>query len=164
MYQYSLKYFQQLFNMCIETSEKSKDLEQRLKTLLQVSVETVYTNIARGLFEEHKLMFSFMLCVDIMREEGLIAIEEWNFFLRGAAGVDKERPEKPAVPWLTDAQWKVCCDLEASVPNLKGIMKDYVSTQVFVKRGDIKVHQVLRKIESAYNMVTCVGVPSNIFI
>ena len=43
----------------------------------------------RALFEQHKLVFSFMLCVDIMRQDGAITDAEWNFFLRGAAGVEK---------------------------------------------------------------------------
>ena len=47
MYQYSLKYFNQLFNMCIEQSEKSPDLETRLNTLLKNTTSTVYTNVAR---------------------------------------------------------------------------------------------------------------------
>ena len=47
MYQYSLKYFSQLFNTCIEQSAKSNDLQVRLKTLLTNTTNTVYTNIAR---------------------------------------------------------------------------------------------------------------------
>ena len=47
MYQYSLKYFNQLFNMCIEQSEQSPDLETRLNTLLKNTTSTVYTNVAR---------------------------------------------------------------------------------------------------------------------
>ena len=43
----------------------------------------------RGLFEKHKLMFSFMVCIDILRHSGDISDEEWNFFLRGTTGVDK---------------------------------------------------------------------------
>ena len=47
--------------------------------------------LGRGLFEQHKLVFSFMLCVDIMRQAGDIYDTEWNFFLRGVAAVDKVR-------------------------------------------------------------------------
>ena len=47
MYQYSLKYFNQLFNMCIEQSEPSPDLDTRLNTLLKNTTSTVYTNVAR---------------------------------------------------------------------------------------------------------------------
>lgn len=43
----------------------------------------------RGLFEQHKLMFSFMLCVEILRQSNEISDEEWNFFLRGATAVVK---------------------------------------------------------------------------
>ena len=47
MYQYSLKYFSQLFNTCIELSAKSDDLQIRLNTLLENTTTSVYTNIAR---------------------------------------------------------------------------------------------------------------------
>ena len=49
MYQYSLKYFNQLFNTCIEQSEKSSDLQTRLDILLTNTTSSVYTNIARYL-------------------------------------------------------------------------------------------------------------------
>lgn len=47
MYQYSLKYFSQLFNMCIEQSEKTNSLQKRLKILLTNITKSVYTIIAR---------------------------------------------------------------------------------------------------------------------
>ena len=47
MYQFSLKYFNQLFNMCIENSEQSPDLETRLGILLRNTTSSVYTNVAR---------------------------------------------------------------------------------------------------------------------
>ena len=47
MYQYSLKYFNQLFNMCIEQSEKASDLQARLNILLKNTTASVYTNVAR---------------------------------------------------------------------------------------------------------------------
>eukprot|EP00731_Ephydatia_muelleri_P001617 Em0001g1617a len=89
MYQFSLKYFNQLFNLCIKNSPPSKDLEKRLEILLKSTTSTIYTNVARGLFEQHKLVFSFMLCADIMRQAGTISATDWNYFLRGAGGVDK---------------------------------------------------------------------------
>ena len=47
MYQFSLKYFKQLFNGTIQTSQKSKDLEERLKILLDQTTKDVYRNVAR---------------------------------------------------------------------------------------------------------------------
>ena len=43
----------------------------------------------RGLFEKDKLVFSFMLCGEIMRQAGHISDTEWNFFLRGPPGTEK---------------------------------------------------------------------------
>ena len=45
----------------------------------------------RCLFEKDKIVFSFMLCGEIMRQSCQISDGEWNFFLRGSAGVDKVR-------------------------------------------------------------------------
>ena len=143
MYQYSLKYFQQLFNLCIENSPKSSDLTTRLNTLITNCTTSVYTNVARGLFEQHKLMFSFMLCCDIMRQANKISNAEWSYFLRGAAGMDKQRPEKPDIPWLTQALWNNCCDLEDTLPAFKNLTTDLVSTPVFCNIGRLLVNYTL---------------------
>uniref|UniRef100_A0A4W5QNL0 Uncharacterized protein n=1 Tax=Hucho hucho TaxID=62062 RepID=A0A4W5QNL0_9TELE len=89
MYQFSLKYFKQLFNSTIEISEKSSVLEERLQILLDQTLLTSYTNVSRGLFEQHKTIYSFMLCVDIMRQRGEVSDAEWQHFLRGAPPLDK---------------------------------------------------------------------------
>ncbi|XP_078532463.1 dynein axonemal heavy chain 6-like [Lissotriton helveticus] len=139
MYQYSLKYFKQLFNTTIDTSEKSDVLEVRLATLLSQTLLTAYTNVSRGLFEKHKLIYSFMLCVDIMRQKQEITEPEWNFFLRGAAGMDKARPAKPDVPWLSVTLWHICCDLEDSLLSFKGIKDSILSTPIFIQLGRIEM-------------------------
>ena len=57
MYQYSLKYFNQLFNSCIEQSEPSSDLNVRLATLLRNITSSVYTNVAR-------YVYMYPLCIN----------------------------------------------------------------------------------------------------
>ena len=37
----------------------------------------------RGLFERHKLLFSFQMCSKILEAAGKLNIDEYNFFLRG---------------------------------------------------------------------------------
>ena len=72
MYQYSLKYFNQLFNSCIEQSEPSPDLEVRLATLLRNITSSVYTNVARWV-RTHVYASS-----DVCR---LLVLNVWLFFL-----------------------------------------------------------------------------------
>nr|XP_060479238.1 dynein axonemal heavy chain 6 [Panthera onca] len=138
MYQYSLKYFKQLFNTTIETSVKSDDLEQRMEILLEQTLLTAYVNVSRGLFEQHKLIYSFMLCVEIMRQQESLTDAEWNFFLRGSAGLEKERPPKPEVPWLHNAMWFACCDLEESFPVFKGLTQYILLHPISIRIGSFE--------------------------
>lgn len=47
MYQFSLKYFKQLFVNTIQNSEESRELHKRLVILLNATTADVYSNIAR---------------------------------------------------------------------------------------------------------------------
>ncbi|XP_060586003.1 dynein axonemal heavy chain 6-like [Ruditapes philippinarum] len=136
MYQFSLKYFKALFNQTIENSEKNPDLEKRLEICLRETTLSIYQNVARGLFEKDKLVFSFMLCVEIMRNAEEISVPEWNFFLRGAAGLDKQRPPKPSVPWISRQVWNSACDLSDSLPAFRGIYNDLTKTPCWVQLGE----------------------------
>lgn len=71
----------------ISTTEKAEDLAVRLQILLNEITLAVYTNVSRGLFERHKLIFSFMLCARIYKEAGIINELQWNFLLRGPVSV-----------------------------------------------------------------------------
>jgi len=61
MYQFSLRYFTQLFNLTIQNSTKSNELEKRLEILLSETTVAIYTNVSRGLFEKDKLVFRFSI-------------------------------------------------------------------------------------------------------
>jgi dynein heavy chain, axonemal len=65
MYQYSLTYYQSLFNKCIEDSTKSEDLQRRLANIIEYSTVVIYENICRGLFEKDKILFSSLICFQV---------------------------------------------------------------------------------------------------
>ncbi|XP_055488365.1 LOW QUALITY PROTEIN: dynein axonemal heavy chain 6-like [Leucoraja erinacea] len=135
MYQFSLKYFKQLFNITIESSDKTYNLQKRLKILLKTTLFAIYTNISRGLFEQHKLVYSFLLCTEILRQDDKITDAEWNFFLRGVGSLEKEYPPKSPEHWLTNATWHMCCDLEENLPGFRGITIEITATPITAKLG-----------------------------
>ncbi|EEZ99537.1 Dynein heavy chain, cytoplasmic-like Protein [Tribolium castaneum] len=137
MYQYSLKYFNQIFNTVIETSEKSNDLKERLKILLREITAFVYTNVSRGLFERHKLVFSFMLCVAIHQEKGEISDNQWNFLLRGPVGAKIELPPKPDYPLITDAMWLSANFLAVSIPGFEKLPEE-ITNVISVRISDFQ--------------------------
>ncbi|KAI3352270.1 hypothetical protein L3Q82_005249 [Scortum barcoo] len=135
MYQFSLKYFKQLFNTTIETSEQSSVLEERLQILLDQILLNSYINVSRGLFEQHKLIYSFMLSVEVMKQRGEISDAEWQHFLRGAASLEKDYAERPDVPWLSDLDWQTCCELEDTLPCFKDISREITRTHIYIELG-----------------------------
>ncbi|CAM9811362.1 unnamed protein product, partial [Ectocarpus sp. 12 AP-2014] len=106
MYQYSLQYYQTLFDRCIDGAEKDSDLARRLANLVSYSTRVIYGNICRGLFERHKLLFSALICFQILRHRSEIPREEWALFLRGPGPVDRSaQPSNPNPARLTPVQW-----------------------------------------------------------
>ena len=65
MYQYSLNYVKKLFNTAIENSEKTDIIEKWIKIMLDAITSFIFSNVSRGLFEAHKLIFSFLIITSI---------------------------------------------------------------------------------------------------
>ncbi|RYH31858.1 hypothetical protein EON65_01740 [archaeon] len=122
MYQYSLAYYTALFGRCIAESEKSTDLETRLKNIIDYSTLIIYQNICRGLFEKDKLLFSASICFQILRQAKEIHEYEWNLFLRGAGAIDKSAmPNNPYPDSIPPPMWELLYAAEAKL--------HYITTQ-----------------------------------
>ena len=126
MYQFSLEYFNALFLLCIQSSEKDPDIENRLKNIRDYASLAIYNNVSRGLFGEHKITFSFMLTTAIMRNAGQISDAEWTLLLVGAGIVDEAA--LPACPvGIEHAQWIFLCVIGQRVDGLSSIASTVAS-------------------------------------
>ena len=120
MYQFSLEYFSALFLICIQKSEKSSELEQRLANIMKYASYTIYSNVSRGLFGEHKITFSFMLTTAIFRKAGDISDAEWVLLLVGAGIVDESK--LPACPeGIEMPQWVLLCTISERLEELSSL-------------------------------------------
>ncbi|XP_011495537.1 PREDICTED: dynein heavy chain 6, axonemal [Ceratosolen solmsi marchali] len=122
MYQFSLKYLLQIINNVIETSEQSSDLQTRLRILYDEITLSIYTNVSRGLFEKHKIVFSFMTNIAILLNDNIISISQWNFLLRGPDQIKIEK--KPDYSTLTDSMWNSANYLSHKFKNFEHLKKD----------------------------------------
>lgn len=83
-----------------------------------------YRNTCRGLFEQHKLLFSFHMCVKILNAQGKIIPGEYAFLLRGGIVLDREnQPDKP-VSWLPDETWDNITELD-KLPGFHGLVSSF---------------------------------------
>lgn len=93
--------------MAIDKAPKAQKLEDRLGNLSGCFTALLYTNVCRSLFEKHKLLFSFLLLIKIMRGEERLDDEELRFFLQGATSMDlvEPNPVDRGQGWLSDKTW-----------------------------------------------------------
>ena len=104
MYQYSLGWFINLFLNAIANSEKSTKLPERIRNLNNYFTDNIYKNVCRSLFEKDKLLFSFVLCINMQKNKGVIDDTVWRFLLTGGVALDNPHPN-PCPKWLGDKPW-----------------------------------------------------------
>lgn len=104
MYQYSLPWFIHLYVMAIINSEQTKNLINRINSLNTYFTASIYRNVCRSLFEKDKLIFSFVLCIGLLRAAGNVNEGLWSFLLTGGVALENPYPN-PDPSWLTDKCW-----------------------------------------------------------
>ena len=65
----------------------------------------IYDYTCLGIFEIHKLMFSFHMTIMIQEGEKLINSAELDFFLKGNTSLEAVNRPKPS-KWIPDSGWK----------------------------------------------------------
>ncbi len=105
MYEYSLSSYLIVFKNALENSRKDNILQARLKNIKDKLTQLVYEFTCMGIFEKHKLMFSFQMTTMIMDGDGELNKIELDFFLKGNTSLDAVARENP-YSWLSANGWK----------------------------------------------------------
>lgn len=92
----------------------------------------LYTNVSRGLFEAHKMIFSFLNITSINWNAKLIPEDQWSCLLRGGA-VSQPDSLKRQLPnpdeklkYITEISWNMVYFIELTMKDFSGIMSDFV--------------------------------------
>ncbi|XP_062316503.1 dynein axonemal heavy chain 12 [Osmerus eperlanus] len=137
MYQYSLGWFVNLYMNSIQDSNKSKILEKRLRYLIDHFTYNLYCNVCRSLFEKDKLLFSFILCSNLLLAKKEIEYSDLMFFLTGGVGLQNNTPN-PDPSWLQDKSWDEICRA-SDLPNLQGLKESFTKNpEMFLTIYDSK--------------------------
>nr|XP_021527285.1 dynein heavy chain 12, axonemal [Aotus nancymaae] len=123
MYQYSLIWFVNLYINSIHDSNKSKILEKRLRYLNDHFTYNLYCNVCRSLFEKDKLLFSFLLCANLLLSRKEIEYQELIFLLTGGVSL-KSAEKNPDPTWLQEKSWEEICRA-SEFPAFRGLRQHF---------------------------------------
>jgi len=98
MYQYSLAAYLEVFEFSLRKSLPDTNVEKRLRNILDTLTHNVYNYGCTGIFEKHKLLYSFQITLKLEMDLAKLRQEELDFFIKvclllfSAAGFLARRP------------------------------------------------------------------------
>ncbi|XP_031712248.1 dynein heavy chain 10, axonemal [Anarrhichthys ocellatus] len=125
MYQHSLASYLEVFELSLRRSLFDSDLLKRLNNIMNTLTYSVYNYGCTGLFERHKLLFSFNMTIKIEQTKGRSPQEELEFFIKGNLSLEKSTRKKPC-DWLADQGWEDIVKLAELFPEQFGSLPDDV--------------------------------------
>ena len=88
MYQTSLRQFLVLFDGSVTKSKPTHIIDKRINNILDYLTKTVWKYTDRGLYENHKFLFTMLLALKIDLNNGHVSYQEFLIFLKGGASLD----------------------------------------------------------------------------
>jgi len=137
MYQFSLEFYKIIYEAAIRSVEgvyekTNQNKSKRRDYFIAEFTRRLYNNVCRSLFEAHKLLFSFLLCLKIMdenmKEEGGLPIAEIRFFMAGSTQVELTKPNPTGESgWLLDKAWLSFLEMSSRFEIFKGFDDDFAT-------------------------------------
>ncbi|XP_058809033.1 dynein axonemal heavy chain 10 [Phymastichus coffea] len=120
MYQYSLGSYLEVFVRSLKRAQPDPMLPRRLANVVKTLTQSVYDYGCTGLFERHKLLFSFQICTRIELQtdhSGKLDQAHLDFFVKGNVSLERSSRPNPADDWLAAAGWEDLLKLAADFPD-----------------------------------------------
>eukprot|EP00929_Paragymnodinium_shiwhaense_P077084 TRINITY_DN3967_c0_g3_i3.p1 TRINITY_DN3967_c0_g3~~TRINITY_DN3967_c0_g3_i3.p1 ORF type:complete len:4541 (+),score=1544.66 TRINITY_DN3967_c0_g3_i3:127-13749(+) len=123
MYEYSLSSYLGVFDQALRDAKPDKIVENRLRNLRDKMTQTMYDYTCMGIFEKHKLLFSFQMTTMILDGDDDLDHREFDFYMKGNPSLEKIKDPVPA-SWISEPGWKDLQLLKTMSDSMRGICED----------------------------------------
>ncbi|KAL0279460.1 UNVERIFIED_CONTAM: hypothetical protein PYX00_001008 [Menopon gallinae] len=131
MYQYSLNSYLEVFAYSLRRALPETVLSKRLRNIIGTLTKNVYDYGCTGIFEKHKLLYSFQMTMKLDLSENKITLPQVNFFIKGNVSLEKSLKAPPA-KWLPWRCWEDVLRLATDFPDKFGSLPEDIEKEVTV--------------------------------
>ncbi|XP_058060896.1 dynein axonemal heavy chain 10 [Anopheles bellator] len=130
MYQYSLSAYLEVFAYSLRKAVPDSVLSKRLDNIIGTLTRNVYEYGCIGIFERHKLLYSFQITIKLEQNRGNLSQAEIDFFIKGNVSLAKSDRGCP-VGWISDKGWQDVVMLSELFPEKFGTLPRHIEQNIY---------------------------------